>query len=54
MLQEARGYLRSDAWFGVCPGMVLILIVLALNAAADALGRRLDPRGGAGLARRAL
>lgn len=54
MLQEARGYLRSDAWFGVCPGILLILIVLALNAAADALGRRLDPRGGPGQARRAL
>jgi peptide/nickel transport system permease protein len=54
MLQEARGYLRSDAWFGVCPGMVLILIVLALNAAADTLGRLLDPRGGAGSARGAL
>ncbi len=54
MLQEARGYLRSDAWFGVCPGLLLILIVLALNAAADALGRWLDPRGGAARARPTL
>jgi peptide/nickel transport system permease protein len=44
MLQEARGYIRSDAWFGICPGVLLILIVLALNAAADTLGRLFDPR----------
>jgi peptide/nickel transport system permease protein len=44
MLQEARGYIRSDAWFGICPGVLLILIVLALNAAADTLGQLVDPR----------
>jgi peptide/nickel transport system permease protein len=44
MLQEARGYIRSDAWFGICPGVLLILIVLALNAAADTLGQLADPR----------
>jgi ABC-type dipeptide/oligopeptide/nickel transport system permease subunit len=44
MLQDARGYLRGDAWFGICPGMLIILIVLALNAAADGIGRRVDPR----------
>ena len=44
MLQEARGYLRADAWFGICPGVLIILIVLALNAQADEIGRWLDPR----------
>ena len=44
MLQDARGYLRADAWFGICPGMLLILIVLLLNAVADSIGRRVDPR----------
>jgi peptide/nickel transport system permease protein len=44
MLQEARGYIRNDAWFGICPGVLLILIVLALNAAADRLGQLADPR----------
>jgi peptide/nickel transport system permease protein len=44
MLQEARGYIRSDAWFGICPGVLLIVIVLALNAAADRLGWLADPR----------
>ena len=44
MLQDARGYLRADAWFGICPGMLLILIVLLLNAVADAIGRHVDPR----------
>ncbi len=48
MLQEARGYLRADAWFGICPGVLLILIVLALNALADGVGRYADPRSAAG------
>jgi len=54
MLQEARGYVRSDAWFGICPGVLLILIVLALNAAADTLGQLADPRGAIRSARAAL
>jgi ABC-type dipeptide/oligopeptide/nickel transport system permease subunit len=44
MLHEVRGYIRSDAWFGLCLGVLLILIVLALNATADTLGRLVDPR----------
>jgi peptide/nickel transport system permease protein len=54
MLQEARGYIRSDAWFGICPGLLLLLIVLALNAAADTLGQLADPRGAIRAARAAL
>jgi len=34
-LQEAAAYLRQDAWFGIFPGLLLILIVLALNKLAD-------------------
>ena len=45
MLQEARAYIRSDAWFGICPGVAIVLMVLALNAAADGIARRVDPRG---------
>jgi peptide/nickel transport system permease protein len=44
IFQEARGYLRVDPWFGICPGVVLIVMVLTLNAVADALRRRMDPR----------
>ncbi len=44
MLQDARGYLRADAWFGICPGVLLILIVLSLNGVADTVARRFDPR----------
>ena len=44
VFQEARGYLRVDPWFGICPGAVLIVMVLVLNAVADALQRRMDPR----------
>ena len=24
MLQEARGYIRTDAWFGICPGLTIV------------------------------
>ena len=44
MLQEARGYIRGDAWFGVCPGLTIVVMVLALNQAADDMARRADPR----------
>ncbi len=47
MLQEARGYIRTDAWFGVCPGVTIVVMVLALNAMADAIAQRMDPRSGA-------
>ena len=48
MLQDARGFLRTDPWFGICPGLLIILIVLALNAAADLLARRFDAHRGVG------
>ena len=46
MLQEARGYIRSDAWFGICPGVTIVIMVLALNQAADDMAKRADPRSG--------
>lgn len=46
MLQEARGYIRTDAWFGVCPGVTIVAMVLALNAMADAIAQHADPRSG--------
>jgi peptide/nickel transport system permease protein len=45
MLQEARSYIRTDAWFGICPGVAIVLMVLALNAVADIITRQADPRG---------
>ncbi len=47
MLQEARSYIRTDAWFGICPGVTIVAMVLALNAVADTVARRADPRGAA-------
>ena len=44
MLQEARGYIRSDAWYGICPGLLLIVMVLVLNHVADIISRHFDPR----------
>ena len=43
-VSNGRAIFRADAWFGICPGVLLILIVLALNATADAIGRDFDPR----------
>jgi peptide/nickel transport system permease protein len=48
MLQEARGYLRPDACIGICPSVLLILIVLSLNAVFDGIGRHVDPRSSPG------
>ena len=47
MLQEARGYIRSDAWFGIGPGLTIVAMVLALNSLADAIAQRADLRSGA-------
>jgi peptide/nickel transport system permease protein len=44
MLAESRQYLRQAPWYGVCPGVSLTLLVLALNFVADALRDALDPR----------
>jgi ABC-type dipeptide/oligopeptide/nickel transport systems, permease components len=39
MLQEARPYLRVDAWYGVFPGLALLILVLTMNGLADLVGR---------------
>ena len=44
ILHDARGFIRTHPWFGIFPGLVLIVLVLCLNGMADAIGRRIDPR----------
>jgi ABC-type dipeptide/oligopeptide/nickel transport system permease subunit len=39
MLQEAKAYLRQDPWFGFFPGLLLLVVVLALNGVADWISR---------------
>jgi peptide/nickel transport system permease protein len=44
MLQEAKAYLRQDAWFGFFPGLLLLMVVLALNGVADSVSRHFARR----------
>lgn len=44
MLQEAKTYLRQDPWFGVFPGLLLLVVVLALNGVADVVARHYQRR----------
>ena len=43
MLSESRQYLRQAAWFGVFPGVALMMLLAGLNALSDALRDVLDP-----------
>jgi peptide/nickel transport system permease protein len=44
MLSEAQGYMFRNAWLAVYPGLVIFLVVLAVNFLGDALRDALDPR----------
>lgn len=44
MLSESRSYLREAPWYGFWPGLMLALLLVALNYVADALREALDPR----------
>jgi peptide/nickel transport system permease protein len=44
MLDDSRAYLGRAPWFAIAPGAALAGMVLALNALADGLRDRLDPR----------
>lgn len=43
MLETARGYLQSDWWVGVLPGVVLGATLLCVNVVGDQLRDILDP-----------
>jgi len=44
MLSEGQGYLSSDPWMMLAPGLALFLTILGFNLAGDGLRDRLDPR----------
>ncbi|SEE27902.1 ABC transporter permease [Ruania alba] len=46
MLDEGRGFLREAPWFGFFPGLVLAVLLIALNFLSDALREVLDPQRG--------
>jgi peptide/nickel transport system permease protein len=43
MLSDGRGYLRNAWWMSFFPGMIITLLVLALNVIGDALRDAFDP-----------
>jgi peptide/nickel transport system permease protein len=44
MLSDGRGYLRNAYWISLFPGMVITLVVLALNVVGDAVRDAFDPK----------
>jgi peptide/nickel transport system permease protein len=44
IMADARGYIASDAWFILIPGLLLVVMVLGLNFIGDSLQTLLDPR----------
>jgi len=44
MLSEGRDYLREAWWISTCPGVGIMLTVLAMNLVGDGLRDLLDPR----------
>ena len=48
MLSDGRSYIRNEWWLSFFPGMVITLVVLALNVIGDAMRDALDPKVTAG------
>ena len=44
IMSDARGYISSDAWYIMIPGIVLIIMVLGLNFIGDNLQVHFDPK----------
>jgi peptide/nickel transport system permease protein len=44
MVSQGQGYLNSDWWFPVFPGLGIVLAALAFNLLGDGLRQVLDPR----------
>jgi peptide/nickel transport system permease protein len=50
MLSTAKGFVDSDAWMGVFPGLAIMITVLGFNFLGDGLRDVLDPRLGGSVA----
>jgi peptide/nickel transport system permease protein len=44
MLSSARPYMQTAAWLSIAPGICIVLTLLGVNMAGDAIRDRLDPR----------
>lgn len=44
MMSDARGYIASDSWYILIPGVILIIMVLGLNFVGDNLQVHFDPK----------
>ena len=44
MIGTAKSFLDQAPWYGVGPGIMLVLVVLALNGLADGIQKFLDPQ----------
>ena len=44
MIFNSIGYVASDPWYTLFPGLTVFLLVLAFNLLGDALRDSLDPR----------
>ncbi|MFI5268243.1 MAG: ABC transporter permease [Chloroflexota bacterium] len=44
MLSQNRGYLISQPWLVILPGLAIMLVAIAVNQLGDALRETLDPR----------
>ena len=44
MIGTAKSFLYQAPWYGVGPGIMLVLVVLALNGLADGIQKFLDPQ----------
>lgn len=44
MLSSARPFLQTSAWLSIAPGLCIVLTLLGVNMAGDAIRDRLDPR----------
>jgi peptide/nickel transport system permease protein len=43
IMADARGYIASDSWYILIPGVLLVIMVIALNFIGDNLQTLLDP-----------
>lgn len=44
MVSAGRVYLSNAPWYGVFPGLLIVVLILGLNALGDALSEALDPQ----------
>jgi peptide/nickel transport system permease protein len=45
MVNAGRVYLRNAPWYGMFPGLLIMVLILGLHLLGDALRDALDPRG---------